>query len=247
MDFIISNQKRLSVKLQRLLMIMVAIIVASMTITACLEDENGEDPDDNGNSGGGVAGKRLKGYEQTSSKPEHYLKMEYSYNSDGTLNRVNQYDKASTLVQYFIYTNNPDGTLSRMVLKNENYETVYEYFYNSNKTLQKAQVLFSGILYGNIEYTFENGKKTREMVRNISSEMTQLFEYSYDNRGRRTTTTETNYIPPNTRQYTRTYNSDGTLQKVTFAYGYGDNTPVTIAFTWENGKSTYNHDDFAHY
>ena len=43
MDFIISNQKRLSVKLQRLLMIMVAIIVASMTITACHDDENDED------------------------------------------------------------------------------------------------------------------------------------------------------------------------------------------------------------
>jgi len=42
MDYIISNQKSISVKLQRLLMIMVAIIVASMTITACLEDENGE-------------------------------------------------------------------------------------------------------------------------------------------------------------------------------------------------------------
>jgi len=50
MDTIKENKKRISVQIQRLLMMMVAIIVASMTITACLEDEN-ENDDENGNGG----------------------------------------------------------------------------------------------------------------------------------------------------------------------------------------------------
>jgi len=43
MNTIKVNKKRMSVQIQRLLMMMVAIIVASMTVTACLEDENSED------------------------------------------------------------------------------------------------------------------------------------------------------------------------------------------------------------
>ncbi|MDR2586570.1 MAG: hypothetical protein LBC84_10220 [Prevotellaceae bacterium] len=242
MNVIISNQRIVSLK--RLLMIMAAIMMALVTFTACddknaKEDENGE----NG-GGGGAAGKRLKGYEQTSSKPEHYLKTEWSYNSDGTLNRVNHYDKSSTLVQYVTYTNNSDGTPSKMVLHNGGYETEYEYFYNPNKTLQKAQVSFAGNILVNIEYTFENGKKIREVAKDNSGTVTQLFEYKYDNSGRRTTTTETDYSPPNTRQFTRTYNSDGTIQKVTYAYGYGDNTLVTITFTWENEKPPFDNEMF---
>jgi len=61
MDFIISNQKSISVKLQRLLMLMAAIMMALVTFTACLEDENDENGEDGGN-GGGVSGKRLKSY-----------------------------------------------------------------------------------------------------------------------------------------------------------------------------------------
>ena len=42
------NPKRMSVKLQRLLMLMAAIMMALVTFTACEEEENGDDQDGNG-------------------------------------------------------------------------------------------------------------------------------------------------------------------------------------------------------
>ena len=42
----------MSVQLQRLLMVMAAIMMALLTFTACLEDENGDDPDVNGDGDG---------------------------------------------------------------------------------------------------------------------------------------------------------------------------------------------------
>jgi len=41
------NPKRMSVQIQRLLMMMVAVIVASMTVTACLDDKNDENSEEN--------------------------------------------------------------------------------------------------------------------------------------------------------------------------------------------------------
>ena len=49
-----------------------------------------------------------------------------------------------------------------------------------------------------------------------------------------------------TRKFTRTYNSDGTLQKVTTdGYAGFQHTNYTVTYTWENGKTTVNTDDYA--
>jgi len=44
------NQKRMSVQIQRLLMMIAAIMVAAMTVTACHDDEKGTDPTDTNSS-----------------------------------------------------------------------------------------------------------------------------------------------------------------------------------------------------
>ena len=250
MDFIISNQKRMSVKLQRLLMIMVAIIVASMTITACWDDEDDENGDGNGNSGGGVAGKRIKSWVITCSKPvDGIVKTDYSYNSDGTLRRTDGYDSSSKLYMYTIFTSNSDGMWEKYV---QHYETMplrveFNFSYNSNKILQKCQFnTFSGgvlVQTANIDYTFENGRKTLEVYTISGSAADAQYSFNYSN-GRRTTSTYTTYVGSQvyTMTYTRTYNSDGTLQKVTYPLSVTDNTLVTQTYTWENGKTTVDHD-----
>jgi len=255
MDYIISNQKSISVKLQRLLMIMVAIIVASMTITACLEDENGENPDDNGNGGGGVAGKRLKTVVFTCSKPlNQFVRVEYSYNSDGTLKRLNHYDNSSKLLSYSDVTNNSDGLSQKAVLySNDGSVLMIDNFtYNSDKTLKKNQVDYynNGVISYTLdyEYKYENGKRIRIEIYNNGLEIAN-WKYDFDNKGRITTTVYTLYQAGQTfsMTYTRTYNSDGTIQKVTHPLSFVDDTPVTETYTWENGKTTFDFDMYETY
>ena len=98
-----------------------------------------------------------------------------------------------------------------------------------------------------IDFTFKNGRKISE-ERKYSfglSFTVSKYEHEYDNKGKRTITIET-HSELGKRQYTRTYNSDGTLQKVTYPIGFGgtDNTIVTNEFIWEDGKKTWDEDDF---
>jgi len=249
MESIKLNQKRMSVQIQRLLMMMVAIIVASMTVIACSEDENSdENNEENGGNGGGgvVAGKRLKSY--IVSSPENTTRSEYSYNNDGTLKRIdNYYHESSKLFQYVIVTSNSDGTVAKQeqYLVDVSLITVWNFSYDANKKPLKRQGTSSmdGVEIGTstVDYTFQNGRKTRDVVKDYSGIVLQqetLREYSYGSNGRRTTTIQT--INGNTLQYTRTYNSDGTLQKVT-------SSSITITFTWENGKPPHDFDDYAQF
>ena len=106
-----------------------------------------------------------------------------------------------------------------------------------------------GIFPYSYDYTYQNGRLIRVVIK-IGHPGTDLyyteilFEHNYDNNGRRISTNEThNHMGK--RQYTRTYNSDGTLQKV--VYGDYEGYPKsgsTSTYTWENGKSTINEDDF---
>jgi len=244
MDFIISNQKRMSVKLQRLLMIMVAIIVASMTITACWDDENDEDGEENGNGGGGVAGKRIKKWEQTTGPTDEVIRYEVTYSSNGY--RSDGYNAQSKFSGALVYICNSDGLINKV----EGYDSgnklgqVTTYSYDSNKKPVKAQsvTIINGVEYNafTIDYTFQNGRKIREVIKNEYAEI--KYEYNYDSKGKRTTMTETNSTA-GTRQVTYTYNSDGTWQKVTYPKGYNgsDNTIVTWEYTWENGKTTHSY------
>ena len=258
------ERKSMSVKtFKRLLMMMAAIMMAFATFTSCNEDEDpSDDPDeiengDNGNNGG-VSGKRLITMVQTTGPIDGPARSEMSYNSDGTVKRVDQYDVSSKLILYTTYTCNSDGTKHKEELydvsNSSNPQLFYEYTYSydANKKPLKAEGTYflNGInMTVTIDYTFQNGRKTHEVLTSLSSVSQEIvtieYDITYDNNGRRSTTTET-HSSLGTRKYTRTYNSDGTLQKVTYPYGYNgsDNRTVTNEFKWENGKKTWNEDDF---
>ena len=222
----------------------------TVTITATTKSGNKSDNitltvKANGNSG--VANKRIKTWVQSSSNAADYVRAEFSYNSNGTIKQTDFYDQSSNRTQYSVFTTNPDGTLAKFVLHYEGntYQTEYEYFYDSQKVLQNARVSFLDNLLNTVEYTFENGRKIREVFKNPSGSITQQFEYKYGSNGRRTTTTETAYVPQMiVREFTRTYNSDGTIQKVTFSF---EDRPVTIIFTYEDEKPPYDEDIYANW
>jgi hypothetical protein len=228
--------------LQRMMFLMVAIM-ASMALVACLEDE-GNDPDDPDNGGGGISGKRVKTRVRTSTMPiSDWTKMEYSYNSDGTLKQVDWYDASSKLVRKEVITSNPDGTWNKRVATDyvNGGEVITNFTHDANKKPLKATGTTSVagvVVTSTIDYTFQNGRKIRE--KQVTGSMTEtLFEFSYDTDGKRTKTIATMSYGV-TVEYTRTYNSDGTLQKLNYTTG---NQPFTETFTWENGKTTVNMDD----
>ena len=73
--------------------------------------------------------------------------------------------------------------------------------------------------------------------------------FNYDNNGRRTSTiyNYNNQGVSYSMKYDRTYNTDGTVQKITHPYSFNDSRTVTQTYTWENGKTTMNYDDYASY
>jgi hypothetical protein len=253
------KQKKLTFKSISVKMLMI-IFAILMAFTSCGGNNNGNGNDDNGNGngnngGGGVAGKRIKEFLQTTSSGT--VKSVYNYNNDGSIKQIDLYN-GTVRITYNVYTNHSDG-------RPESYETFYEgvetkgmkgvtqLSYDSNKTLQKME----SILYMNgveitkitIDYTFQNGRKTRELQ--ISSGGLAQTErvYEYDSQGKRTKTTETTSaggIINQTVIYTRSYNSDGTLDKVTYTNPM-DNTPSTISFTWENGNKIMDEDIYYAY
>jgi len=231
-----------------------------VTLTACpVDDENDDDPDEieNGENGG-VAGKRLKSYVISQPNAED-VRSDYSYNNDGTLKQIDVF-QSSTRVMYVIITSYPDGTVAKQEQHISNYPliTIWNFTNDTNKKPFKREGSTSndGNLTSThtVDFTFQSGRKTREVekihsfVNGVTADQEIQRVFSYDNNGRRTTTTETSTGTQNgTRQYIRTYNSDGTLQKVNYPSGYNDNTPVTITFTWEDGKSPHNFDDYAQF
>ena len=251
--------KRMSVQMQRLLMMMATILMAFTTLTACdiLEDNNDENgkEEEGGNGGGGVSGKRIKKIEITCSKPiiNEPVRSEYSYNSDGTPKRIDDYDASSKLFSYQLFTSNSDGTVAKWVVYSEVYPEMrieQNWVYTSNKTVQKSKydILNNGVIAStaNILYTYENGKIIREDWTWDGQDRHDEWICNYDSKGKRTSTTYNLYIQglSYSMTYTRTYNSDGTIQKVTYPKSVEDNTLVTATYTWENGKTTMNFDDF---
>jgi len=259
------TNKRMSVKFsfQRLLTLMTAIMMALVTFTACTKDDGNGDGGDNGGGNGGVSGKRIKSYVVSSSslKMPDDIRAEYSYNNDGTLKRSDFFlNKSTNLISYDIITNNSDGTIAKTEthdLESSTRLVVWEYSYDSNKKPLKGQS--STFMDGKVvttqtkDYVFQNGKKIREVLKTYVPGVTVvltdfLYEYEYDSQGRRTATTVTAVLTGKSIKHTRTYNSDGTLQKVTYPIDMDDSTPVVMTFTWENGKSTHNYfDDFSTY
>ena len=249
--------KRMSVQMQRLLMMMATIMMAFATLTACevLEDNNDENgkEEEGGNGGGGVSGKRLKTVLVTEASGE-IQRSEMTYNNDGSVKRSDVYDASSKLTSYTIFTNNSDGTYKKTETFAPFGNQVLVYTYDSNKkpikaegTIQNSEGEFP-IIY---DYTFQNGRLIRQVIKvgnhGAPGYSEVKYEPEYDSNGRRTTTTETHSIV-GTRKYTRTYNSDGTLQKVIAGdYAGYANTGFTDTYTWENGKTTFNFDDFSTY
>ena len=90
-------------------------------------------------------------------------------------------------------------------------------------------------------FSFQNGRKISQKQTVSAGLVVQEIqtEFSYDSNGRRTKAISTPLIGIKV-EYTRTYNSDGTLQNVKYFDGYNQ---VTMTFTWENGKTTVNMDD----
>lgn len=226
--------------LKRFLVLMAAIM-AAMTFTACPGEDS--DPDGGENGSGGVSGKRIKTVVETSVTGE-IQRMEHTYNSNGDLTRIDRYDASSKRVAYWNITNNSDGTWAKTESFAEYGDEVFVYSYDANKKPIKAEGTVNGVP-STYEFTYQNGRRVRAVLRIGSSVAT--FENNYDNNGRRTTTTET-LSAAGTQQYTRTYNSDGTLQKIT-ATGYSliPNSGSTETYTWENGKRSFNDDDYIFY
>jgi len=237
-----------------MLMLMAAIMMALVTLTACpVDDENEDDPDEieNGENGnnGGVAGKRIKSTIITEAGGETRT-GNYTYNSDGTLKRIDWSSGA-----YEIITSNSDGTIAKWEDFNTHGNAVLVYSYNNNKKPLKAEgtiINSAGTSPITYDFSYQNGRlishvQTMTDPSDPSYLIVVSFELKYDSNGRRTTTTETHNIVGK-RQYTRAYNSDGTLQKVT-ADGYAGypTTGFSQTFTWENGKTTVNLDDYSAY
>ena len=237
---------------------MAVVLTALMTITACITEDDDVigDDDDGGNGGGGgggVAGKRLKSVALTCSKPlnQGVVKSDYIYNSDGSLKRIDSYDASSKLISYSICTNNSDGIITKGVSYLADGTVIMESnnIYNSNKTIQKiiGNYYNNGVVSYTLitEYKYENGKLIREIIYQDEKELA-YYSHNYNNNGRRTSTVYNIQYEGVlfTDTYTHSYNSDGTIQKTTHSLNFEDNTPVTITYTWENGKTFLNLDDF---
>jgi len=240
--------KHISAKfaIQRFFFLMVAIM-ASMTFTACDSFNDDDDENGGGDGPGSISGKRIKTVVE--APVDGPVRTEHTYNSNGTLNRVDSYDASGKRVMYSTFTSNSDGTRAKHIQVDEAYTfatTEYIYFYNTDKTPQKMEGTISTGSTSTHVYTFQNGRKTREVISvRMGGTLVQEIElvYNYDNNGRRTTTTQTPKIGvPVT--YTRTYNSDGTLRTVTYTVS---GQTITKTFTWENGNSTVNEDHFLGY
>jgi len=227
-------------------MLLMGIIIATMAFNACGE-ENGENPDNPDNGSGGITGKRLKTQTQTTGTVDAYVRVEWTYNSDGTIKQRDHYNDSGQKVQYYTYSYNSDGTRNQYKFYNNSSLLItLNYSYDANKKPKQAQgTTTSGANY-TFDYTFQNGRKIREVQTTTVgvASVTITFEQKYDANGRRTTTTETG--TNGTRQYTRTYNSDGTLQKVTFPH-WTDGSTITYTYTWEDGKTTQDEDDFMYW
>ena len=249
------KSKRTGVKFsfQSILMLMAAIMMAFATLTSCDEDEDpSEDPDEieNGNNGG-VAGKRI--ITTLTESASETFRGDYTYNSNGTLKRIDYYDPStSKLVRYSITTSNSDGTVAKEELFDTWGDWVFNYSYGSNKKPLKVEgyAITDGIKTPvTIDFTFQNGRLTSSIQKTGTpgdySYRVNTYEPVYDSNGRRTSTTETDSALGQ-RKFTRTYNSDGTLQKVTTdGYQGFPNTGYTVTYTWENGKTTVNTDDYS--
>jgi hypothetical protein len=227
--------------LQRFLFLMVAIM-AAMTFTAC---SGSIDPDENG---GGVSGKRLKSILITESGLTE--KGEYTYNSDGSLKRVDWVYSWTSFKPYDIFTNNSDGTHAKWENFNEYGNQVMVYTYNANKKPQKAEgKMYTEYGETSVSYDFiyQDGRLIRHVII-IGGSSTVTYEPAYDSNGRRISGTETHSYA-GTRKYTRTYNSDGTLQKVDISnYSVTGTNARTYTFIWENGKTLVNYfDDYGAY
>jgi hypothetical protein len=245
MESIQANPKtthRMSVNfsLRRFLMLMTAIMTA-MTFTGCSRTDS---PDESGNGNGvGVTGKRLK--TEVNNTGPFAMRNEFSYNSDGSFKRFDVlHDGSSKLIMFAIASSNTDGTVAKEELyyaDNSLYQ-VYNYSYDANKKPQKVNVSFHAPGQTNcsmtINYSFQNGRKTREVI--ISScdrdEVVIQTDYNYDNKGIRTTATETHSVLGK-RQIAYIYNADGTLQKRTYPE-YDNTGTITHTYTWEDGKTT---------
>jgi len=167
------------------------------------------------------------------------------------------YGTSSNLYGYVTHTYNSDGTIAKdEQYINNNLDMIETYSYDANKKPKSATITVPGSDCDlNFEYTFQNGRKTQQVMNNICGtyyiQKTQ-WNHTYDSNGRRTKINETFSASINgnsqtdQREITRTYNSDGTIQKITYPQ-YVTHRTITHTFTWENGKTTFNYDDFSAY
>jgi hypothetical protein len=179
------------------------------------------------------------------------------YNSNGAVTRTDGYDQSGKHVGYSLYTYNADGTRA----KEEVYSVVSAtsqtltqtttYTYDANKKPKQANVVqyvappFTST--ATVDYTWQSGRKTREVWTATIGPLTQVsqYDYAYDSNGRRTVTTHS-HATLGSKKSTRTYNADGTVQKVVEEADYNNPSGGTITYTfvWENGKEFVNYDDF---
>jgi hypothetical protein len=254
MKNLVMNRKRF----MGLIALMAAMVFA---MSGCTKDDdsNGEGGD-NGGGGGGVSGKRIKTVLDSSTHPPigGPVKTEFTYNSNGTVKQTDSYDESNQRVMYSTFTYNSDGTRSggeTVYLAYVNSNIKFTYQYNSDKTPQKMEGTnyIDGVAMGTVthEYTYQNGRKTRETQKiYVGATLAQSIQYdfNYDSNGRRTTVVMTPSAGISVTT-TRTYNSDGTLQKITWPH-YGASSPnatMTKTITWENGNSSANEDHYLTY
>ena len=228
----------------------VAMIVACLAVTVMFAmcDKTNDNDDNGGETGGsGVTGKRIKEFVTSTEGSNASTRNVYSYNSDGSVKRIDQYI-GSTLNLVATYTNHPDGRPQKIdftYMSNGTEAGKAEgiFTYGTFNTLQKQEITGNGTVQV-FEYTFKDGRKTFEKYSSgYSIYIERTFEY--DEKGKRTKTTETQSVNGSnvgTVIHTRSYNSDGTIDKITYPLLSSPNLLVTQKFTWESGKKLFDED-----
>jgi YD repeat-containing protein len=239
--------KRMSVTslLQRFMFLM-GIIIMSMTFTACVEDDDGEE---GGNDGASNSNYRVKKLVLTSTNPsfEDNFHWDVTYNGDGTVKRIDQYKTATNEHwSWWIYTANLDG----QVAKSEPSTAfgladapvwVCEWVYDAFKKPVTASGYSPGVTSSmEMTYSYNASGQLISLTKTwiVGPIYTHVeIEIQYDTKGRITKTIGS--INGQTTQHTWTYNSDGNPHTITGPYSATDSTPVIHTFQYEKGKSNY--------
>ncbi|QQO10032.1 hypothetical protein [Breznakiella homolactica] len=187
-------------------------------------------------SGSGGGPMRIK----TQTEPSTSRQWVYYYNDNGSLSRTETLDTSSgELTSVNVYTNNARGQRIKEEYYNEFNSKIGEaqYEYDSDNVLTRLNEvsISDGTLLAYTHYFFDDGRKIRQERYNAPDILRSAYDFQYDRSGKRTTTTDSD---GNIRT-TREYDGNGRLNKI-----INSSDGSERQFVWENGRASFNHDDY---